>query len=280
MEIKGLKKIAEGGQALVYEIDDQKVLRVLRRREDERLLHIEAESMKTLFKQGIPVPEIFGITEADGKPALIMERINGASMMEIIQRNPFKTWRTGKELAELHIKLAGCKAPEEMITSLHRARYILEKNTFLNKEQKDFISSLIGGLQDGEELLHGDFHPGNILVSCGRFYIIDWMGASKGSIVSDAAHSFLIMKNVPRIPGISGFKFTAMRIIGSILAKSYLKKMRERLNFDMAVFSKWMCVMAAERTFYGHPNEKSTLIRFIEACRRNSENPEGWYLMI
>ena len=49
-------------------------------------------------------------------------------------------------------------------------------------------------MPDGNRLCHGDFHPGNILVTKHGPIIIDWMTASKGTACGDVARTSVILE--------------------------------------------------------------------------------------
>jgi len=279
-ELMKLKKIAGGGQAEIYALDEGRVLRVMRNPDDAGLLQREMISMQALFRQGVHVPEVFGLTEADGRPALVMQRIDGVSMMEIIRREPFGMKRHAEKLAELQAGLSKCKAPEGAVSSVSMARHFLDNNAALTYEQKKFLKELIDGLPEGDSLLHGDFQPGNVLVSGGKSYLIDWVRASRGQVISDIAHTYILMKSVPRIPGVSVFRYFLMRLAGNALSRSYLNAVKKHFDFDEALFSKWMAVNAMERLCFGFPSEKKRLLGFIENCRTDRDNVKGWYKKI
>lgn len=47
-------------------------------------------------------------------------------------------------------------------------------------ERKELLE-MIDNLADGNALCHGDFHPGNIQMSEGNIYVIDFMNVCKGN---------------------------------------------------------------------------------------------------
>jgi aminoglycoside phosphotransferase (APT) family kinase protein len=49
-------------------------------------------------------------------------------------------------------------------------------------------------LPDGEALCHGDFHPGNIMVTVAGPIIIDWETATRGQPAGDVAYTSLLMQ--------------------------------------------------------------------------------------
>jgi aminoglycoside phosphotransferase len=70
----------------------------------------EARTMGYLHAQGFPVPAIEEISE-DGSD-LVMERVQGVSMVEALARAPWTVRRLARVLAELHRDLHDVAAPD------------------------------------------------------------------------------------------------------------------------------------------------------------------------
>lgn len=138
-----------------------------------------------------------------------------------------------------------------------------------------FCTSLLDELPEGNALCHGDFHPGNILKSGEKYYIIDWSGSYNGDILSDAAHTYILLEIVPDYEGMNAVKHASAKFVGNIIAAEYIKTFRRLMKFDWSDFSKWMVIKAAERTFYGFPSEKPALIHYIEYCYEQRNKGES-----
>ena len=277
--LKDLRLLAQGGQALIYEYGEGRVLRVLRNPDDAELLQYEIAITKALLGSDVSVPEVYESLTVDGKPTVAVQRIPGASLLEYMKAHPLQLKKLAHTLAELHIAVSAARVPG-LKPARGRAHVLTEKSPVLTPEHKAFVQQLIGALPDGNALCHGDFHPGNILMHDGKHYIIDWFGAYQGDMLSDAAHTYLILKNVPRFPGVSAPAHVVMKLSGAMMARAYLRSLRTLMGVDMAQFSRWLAVKAAERSFYGLPAEKPVLVRFIEKCRQRQSEPASWYTFI
>lgn len=279
-ELKRLRLIAEGGQAEIYDIGDNKILRVLKDPGYEKMLRIEMQIMKVLKDKGICIPEVYEYLNVDGRPAIIIEKITGESMLQSIAQHPLNTLKEAQMLANLHIKLSKSYTADNLNYVKDNSRYLIGNSTSIDSQLKQFAIKLLDELPEGEDLCHGDFHPGNILKSGGKYYIIDWSGSYRGDILSDAAHTYILLKSVPDFQGMNAAKHALLKLAGSIIAEEYVKTFRKSINFDWSDFSKWMVIKAAERTFYGFSSEQDALIRFIRYCYdkwNNGESADYWY---
>ena len=278
-----LKLIAQGGQALIYEIDDNKILRVLRSKEEGATLKAEIATMTALYEKGKTVPKIYDYIEIDGKPAIVMEHLHGLSMLELFKKQPLKLAANAVLLANLHLETAEAAEGLPLMSINDRAAYLTEKADIPEAELKAFVLALLSELPRGNSICHGDFHPGNIIINNKKYYIIDWFGATSGDIQSDIAHTYLILRNTPKMPGLSKAQITLQDWYGSLLSRKYLYACNRLHKIDWGNFSKWLIVRAAERLFYGMPQEKPALISFLRSCKKAQVTNlpvENWWKLL
>jgi tRNA A-37 threonylcarbamoyl transferase component Bud32 len=283
VELNDLRLIAQGGQADIYELDEDKVIRVLRNKEDGDNLRIEMRIMKSLKEKGKAVPKVYEYLEIEGRPSIIMERLYGDSMLVEIKKKPFNLLKQAEKLAKLQIEIAGSATDLGMMSINDRAAYLIPRAEMLDSELKNFVLDILEELPRGDDICHGDFHPGNIIISNKQYYVIDWFGATIGDILSDIAHTYLLLRNTPKMPGISRTQSFIIECSGRIISRKYISTGRQLYPFDWGEFSKWMIVRAAERIYYGMPSEKNTLIEFIRECRKAQvkgiESSRWWKLI-
>ena len=120
--------------------------------------------MEYLRSQGYPVPEVIEI-DATGRD-LVMERVDGATMVDAIARAPWTLRRRARELAALHRQLHSIEPP-------------------------DFLGAAPVGT--GTSLVHLDLHPLNVLIGPHGPVVIDWTGAARGDPVVDVVIAWVLM---------------------------------------------------------------------------------------
>jgi thiamine kinase-like enzyme len=275
IDLKEFKKIATGGQAEIYDLLNGKILRLMLRSDESFLIDYEYQSLQIAKKNGLLVPEVFEKVNVENRPGFIMEKIDGLTLTSIFQKKPYLLFKKTKELSEIHYKLNRIKAPENLLNLKAQLKKHIEKSVYINFDIKNFVYGLLNQLPDGDRLCHGDFHPGNILIKDGNPYIIDWCGATKADPISDVAHTYLLFKNVPRIPGSSWLSFEILNLAGLLSAKTYLKEYQKKHDIDLNQFSKWLLVRAAERTYFGMQSEKESLQKFILKCKKDYEKQKA-----
>ena len=152
--------IASGRAADVFDLGDGTVLRRYRSDHD---VTAEGRLMHWLASAGIPVPIVH---RAEGRD-LVMERVDGPTMLDDLQRRPWRLWQHTKTLAEVQRRINEVIAPSWA--------------TAPNAELA------------GDVVVHGDLHPMNVLLGPAGPVVIDFTNAGRGSAAFDAAISFVLM---------------------------------------------------------------------------------------
>jgi aminoglycoside phosphotransferase (APT) family kinase protein len=137
---------------------------VLRRPRDGRTIEHEARIMEFVRARGVPVPAIHDV-RASGTE-IVMDRIDGPSMLHVISRRPWTLRRHAAVLADLHRLLHAIDAPE-------------------------WLPQLPDG---GDRVVHLDLHPLNVLYGPQGPVLIDWTNAARGRAESDLAQTWLILE--------------------------------------------------------------------------------------
>jgi tRNA A-37 threonylcarbamoyl transferase component Bud32 len=263
-QIETLPLIARGGQADIYDFGDGKVLRVPRRLQYYDRIRYEYAVYSLLSDLDITAPKAYELVEVNKAPAIVMERLSGTSMMDQIKKKPFLIKRKAVQLAKMHIGVLKHTANASMTLGKEKSKFCINGSQSLTEQAKGKLLDALQHLPEGNFLCHGDFHPGNILNYKGKDYIIDWSGASRGDGTSDIAHTYLLLKVVPRLPHIGLLMHSLQKQLGNIMASVYLNSIRKSISLNLADFSRWVLIMAAERTYYGLPSEMKRLRVFIQ----------------
>jgi aminoglycoside phosphotransferase (APT) family kinase protein len=137
---------------------------VLRRSREGHSMSTEARTMEYVRGLGYPVPAIAEISD-DGTD-LVMERVDGPSMLDEIGRRPWTVRRQARLLADLHQRLHRIPAPE-------------------------WLPAAPCG--EGDRLVHLDLHPLNVIISAKGPVVIDWPNARRGDPNTDVALTWLLL---------------------------------------------------------------------------------------
>ena len=152
-----MKLIAAGRASEVFDLGDGRVLRRFRAGGDSKR---EALVMRHARREGYPVPGV-----VDAVPdAIVMERIDGNTMLGELRQRPWTVPRHAALLARLHARLHEIAAPPDL--------------------------PAVGA---GDRLLHLDLHPENVIMSPNGPVVIDWTNARRGDPALDVALTWVIV---------------------------------------------------------------------------------------
>jgi aminoglycoside phosphotransferase (APT) family kinase protein len=165
---------------------------VLRRSRKGHSLAPEWRSMEYLRGQGYPVPAVKELSE-DGCE-LVMERVEGPSMLEALAHAPWTIGRQASTLADLHIRLHEIEPPPFLLPA---------------------------PVAPGGSIVHLDLHPLNVIIGRKGPVVIDWTNAALSHPAMDVAVAWLLMA-VGEIPGSGAMAkllgFARGRLIAAFLA--------------------------------------------------------------
>ena len=156
--------IGSGRAADVYDLGDGTVLR--RYRGTHHDVEREAEVMRYVRSQGFPVPEVYSASGTD----LVMERIEGRTMMSILVDAPVKVLSHARLLARLQAALAEIVAPDWLMAPGWQAD------------------------READRVLHLDLHPMNVMIAPAGPVLIDWTNAAGGPPGFDAALTSVVIQ--------------------------------------------------------------------------------------
>ncbi|GAA3829283.1 phosphotransferase [Sphaerisporangium flaviroseum] len=155
--------ITSGRDCHIFEAGTGKVIR---RARDGRNLEREASVMRHARRSGFPAPEVF---DADGAD-ILMERVDGVNLAEDAAHRPSRMAAHGRLIADLLRRLATVRAP-------------------------GWLPAVEGCA--GNNLLHLDLHPLNVLITGDGPRVVDWANAGRGAPAADAAYTWVVMAAAP-----------------------------------------------------------------------------------
>jgi aminoglycoside phosphotransferase (APT) family kinase protein len=172
----------------------------------------EFDVIKKLGEAGYPVPLVFDIeTNLDslGTPFIIMEQIEGYSMMDDFLENPIDNLESYIQVftnlfLELHQLGPSLIFPEcsKFEYTTEYLEYIMTQNRQdIHKRSLSWLEPVIDWLEARIydvstrhfSVLHNDFHPGNIIVKPdGHYTVIDWASSRFGDYREDLMWTVLL----------------------------------------------------------------------------------------
>ncbi len=200
--------IASGRDADIYEYDKFSVLR--RSRSGRSQAH-EVDAMVFAHASGYPVPHVMEMSD-DGVD-VVMEKIEGPTMIEAIASRPWRLTSFARDLAQLHDSLHLLAAPGSLPAA---------------------------PCSPGDRFLHLDLHPLNVILSKRGPVVIDWANAARGDPLVDVALTWALLASAD-VP--SGRLQAAMTSVGrSVFARAFLRTISTPgVSSVLSCVVEWKC---------------------------------------
>jgi aminoglycoside phosphotransferase (APT) family kinase protein len=160
-------------------------------------------------------------------------------------------------------------APSNLRRVRDVSRVKIETADDLPTELAEFALATLDTLPDGDRLCHGDFHPGNVLLSSGGPAVIDWTAAARGDPAADLARTRLLLRH----GAVQEYMPALIRRVHAygrgFFYRMYLRAYRGARPIDAELVDRWEIVRAADRVKEGIEVEQPALLELLE--RRASE---------
>ncbi len=174
--------------------------------------------MEYVRERGFPAPKIHELS--DDETELVMQRVDGPSMLEVLGARPWSIRRMAYVLGTLHNSLHDIPGPDWVRPS---------------------------PLGEGTQLVHLDLHPANVLISAVGPVVIDWANVARGDGNDDAALTWLLMS--AGSVDASSAKSALLELGRSRMIKAFLKR------FDRARVAKRLPSVVAWKLTDPHMSE-------------------------
>jgi uncharacterized protein (TIGR02172 family) len=243
---KGQTLSDSGRTAQVRVWDNNRVLKLFREGFTLSQVQKEERIARTVFEVGLPVPAVHGIVDVEGRYGIVFDRVDGPLMGEVVLTTPDELTRLTKLFAELHGKMHAITVPG-LPSQRQKLASQIQSAQRLSDKARDAALSALTRLPEGNKLCHGDYHPGNILMSSRGPVVIDWVDATEGNPHSDVTRTlFLIQTADPD-------EVQDVKVARAL--DVYLKRYREFQSLSHEQLDAWRLPVAAARL-----SERLTLI--------------------
>ena len=237
--------LGRGYYAEVFAYGEDKVVKLFDDGREVESAEREARVTSVARESGIPAPNVYDVVTVDDRAGIVMERIDGETMIQWGTSLPWRVYTGAKLMARLHADMhsrSGVDIPppqEEMLDRIQMAPGVEES------VKRQAMERLVA-LPDGDSFYHGDFHPGNIIMARGNPVIIDWESGMSAHPASDVAKTVVLLESgVPLERGIRRVVIEAAR---KYFLSVYLKEYFKLTGITWEDVSPWLLPAAVNYT--------------------------------
>lgn len=268
--------ISYGRTAEVYAWDQDNILKLYYEWFGRDQIEHEARITRAIHASGLPVPAVGDLIRVNDRYALIYQRVHGESMFKKFQRKPWNFFRYAWRMAELLAEIHSSTIQEDLPSQRRKLEMDIHRADALPEHLKGDVIAALEELPDGEQLCHGDFWPGNILMTAEGEMIIDWIHASRGNPLADLARTTNLALGFTRTSQIRRpfLTFSATKsssIINSLIQvycrfcyPVYINYYFRICPGDKDEYKRWLPIVAAARLSDNIPELEEMLIAEVK----------------
>lgn len=276
IDLAAWTKVGEGynGQAFISDAHPGKLLKLVHGSlSSAEKVEQEFYASQAAFEAGLPTPRVYEIVRNGQEHGYISERIEDKISFSRLcadapERIPEYAALMARYGHELHAHPLSVSRYVPSLKSLLREAVAFAP--FVTQAQRERLSSLVDEMADRDTAVHGDFQPGNLILSHDKPYWIDLGWLCVGDPVIDLAHLYKMMMEDSVIPAVQDLTHMTREQMFSFwqeFAKAYTGRA------DLSALEQKMRPYAAldiVRTYFFHPNDNPQFLAFCKG--RMDEN--------
>ena len=188
------EKIGEGAAAEVHAWAPGQVVKLFKPGASRRLNWHEAHMTDAVFAAGAPAPEVFGVVMLEGPFGLVLQRFDGPTLLQLTRSGAATRGQAGAILANLCLAVRNTPPPPAVISLRNWVdAWVRSASGTLPAPIVTGVLALAERLQPGNELCHGDLHPGNVIMTAEGPRLIDWSGPVRAPAGWEIAVSHIVL---------------------------------------------------------------------------------------
>lgn len=194
-QMKDKKIVGIGNTATIYEWEEGKVVKLFHRGYPRDAVEREFHNAMVIRDMKFNKPKAYEIVFCDECFGIVYDRGEGESLLDWVIRTG-DAEKCATYMAKLHREIL--KNETSSVSNYKEfLKYHLLKTHSDSLSKQEEVLKLIDRLPAGNVLCHGDFHPGNILISGENIVVIDFMNICHGDYLYDVARTVFLLEYTP-----------------------------------------------------------------------------------
>lgn len=187
----------------------------------------EQEYAKKAFVMGIPTAIPFDIVKCDDMYGLVFELVNADIVSNCLNKHPEQMEDLAKKYAQTLKQLHNTHVADNALSStkeLYRER-IEGLREYMKDEEVDTLHRINDAIPESDTVVHGDYHPKNVMIQNGEVILIDMADLTVGHPLYDLG-SMALTHHLPpdeRLENITGMKGEMVRKLWKLFLMNYLE---------------------------------------------------------
>lgn len=227
ISIDGLPLVGKGATGSVYRLDPETVIKVFRPEAKMDIIKMENERSTNAFLNGIPTAISYDIVQVGDCYGMVYELLEAEDFLSILKNDKEHLEEHIKSFAQAIKRMHQTEVdPRQFPPTKAGSLFFLDRLSGLcTQEQIGKLRKLYENIPDRKTFIHGDCHPGNVMVRDGEYIFIDLMACGSGHPIFDLGSMCAIyhLPHRPDTPLLECFTDDEIRLIWNTYLGTYLE---------------------------------------------------------
>ena len=226
INLEDCQLLGAGGHGKVLRLNADTIVKLYYAGDTLEDIKREQDYAKKAFVMGIPTAIPFDIVKCEDMYGLVFELVDADIVSNYLNAHPEqleevakKYAQVMKQLHETHVATGALASTKE----LYRTR-IEGLRAYMTDEEVDTLHRINDAIPEGDTVVHGDFHPKNVMIQNGELVLIDMADLTTGHPLYDLG-SMALSQHLPpdpRIENITGMNAGMVRRLWQLFLSNYL----------------------------------------------------------
>ena len=226
LNLEDCEVLGAGGHGKVLRLNADTIVKLYYTGDSLEDIKREQDYAKKAFVMGIPTAIPFDIVKCEDMYGLVFELVNADIVANYLNNHPEqlediakKYAKTMKQLHETHVEEGALSSTKE----LYRSR-IEGLRAYMTDEEVDILHRINDAIPESDTVVHGDFHPKNVMIQDGELILIDMADLTTGHPLYDLGSMALShhLPQDPRLENITDMKAEMVRKLWQLFLSNYL----------------------------------------------------------
>lgn len=153
--------------------------------------------IRAVHAVGAPVPEVFEEVTLEGRFGIVLQRLNGPTLMQLMRTGAVTFEQAGAIIAALAMSIHKLRSPPEVLSiGDYMKAQLRHDDGKIPKQIATKILALIDRLPSDDGLCHTDLSPGNVIMTTEGPKLVDWVGVMRGPPVLELGFLRVILSEL------------------------------------------------------------------------------------
>jgi uncharacterized protein (TIGR02172 family) len=274
---EGFELIGQGANGAVYRVDKENVIKVFQKTAPLEDIERERNLARQALLEGIPTAISYTVVKVDDCYGIMFELIEAVPLSIELKSDPDNYDINTGLYIDLYKKIHNTEGDANQFPSIKDLyhRCIDECKDYYSNEELDKLRALVDSVPDRNTLIHGDYHPNNIMYQNGELILIDMGDMSIGHPIFDFLATAATQVNLVKLSPEYAEGHTKMpaemitktwrRLFDSYFSE-YSQEERDRIEEQVNYFSKLKVALAP---VFGRGASKEIIQASVDDAKAN-----------